>query len=709
MEKIRDFIEKGNYTKVKIVIALIMSFLISTFYTISKTNFVVDRIFLVGIIVMFVLIHFILKLEQIYNFIYKYRFHLAITIFALAVIFEYSGSSIGTYNDILQGNSTDTYFTPVLGKYRSIRSDEWVVNTPIFTSQAVDTENKFAYYNDNLRGTTTDMFSVVAPAVNDILTIGKPFNIGYLLLGASRGLSVLWAGKWIALMVVAFEFCMLITDRKKVISLCGMLLIVFSAATQWWNMTDVLLWGMLALILVDKYLKTDKIKTKVMCALGIFLSAVSYIFIMYPAWQVPFIFIYIAVFISLCIKNRKNYKLYKKDFLIIGLVILAIIGIGIRYLHMSADALKATMNTDYPGSRFEIGGEGLKVMFSYVYSFLFPYIAIVNPCEVAGMISFYPIPIFLAIVFLIRNKDRKKHMAFLIPMLILSIIFSIFVLFKTNELFAKITFLYISPGRRLAVPLGFIQILLLVYLLSVTDKNTKIVKPDFAKIIAIILSVIIFSLAIKTVPADLVLGSLKSYCCGLILVIFLYLLLTFNNEKNKKILLIGLAGISLLTGATVNPIQKGISVLTEKPVAKGIRNIVNNDKENNLWITDNTIFYMPNYLLASGAKVINSTNVYPNFDLFETVLSTEDFNNPETRKIFNRYAHITIEITKNQNKVELIYQDSIRLKITPEKLKKLGVKYIVSTRGLDEFDNDVVDFEEIYAEEGVYIFKVTNR
>ena len=92
-----------------------------------------------------------------------------------------------------------------------------------------------------------------------------------------------------------------------------MLLIVFSAATTWWNMTDVLLWGMLALILVDKYLSTDKLKTKIICAIGIFISAVSYVFIMYPAWQIPFIFIYIAVFISLCIKNRKVYKIYKKD------------------------------------------------------------------------------------------------------------------------------------------------------------------------------------------------------------------------------------------------------------------------------------------------------------------------------------------------------------------------------------------------------------
>ena len=134
-------------------------------YTVTRTTFVIDRIFLVSAIIMFVALHFILKLDKIYNFIYKFRFYIAGAIFILAVCFEYSGSSIGVYNEILQGESTGTYFTPVLGKYRSIRSDEWVVNTPIFVSQAIDNNNKFAYYNDNLRGTMTDMFSVVAPAL----------------------------------------------------------------------------------------------------------------------------------------------------------------------------------------------------------------------------------------------------------------------------------------------------------------------------------------------------------------------------------------------------------------------------------------------------------------------------------------------------------------------------------------------------------------
>lgn len=705
MEKIKIFLKKEQYTKAKLVIAIILSIIVSTMYTILRKSFNIDRVVILSLLCIFASLHLIYKLENLYNFIYKYRYYIAGIILVLATIFEYSGSSIGVYTDVLQGESREKDFLPILGQYRSIRSDEWVVNTPIFVSQSIDTENPYSYYNDNLRGTTTDMFSIVAPGVKDILTIARPFNIGFLLFGAAKGLSIIWFGKWLALALVTFEFFMLITDKKKFISLCGAIMVVYSAALQWWNITDVITWGLLALLLIDKYLKEKKISKKIVFAVGIFLSAVSYVFVMYPAWQLPYIYIYIALFIYLCIKNRKEYKLSKIDIPIISLVIIAIAGIGIRYLTMSSEALKATLNTDYPGERFEIGGGGLKVLFSYVYSYLFPYIQIDNPCEFSGMISFYPIPMILAIIYLIRNKDRKQHMAFFIPLLVVAIMFSVFSIFETNKIFAKITFLYMTTGIRLAVPLSFIQILLIIYLLGIIDKNKKIMKDSTAKIFAIIASICIFSIAVRTAPAN-ILGSLKSYCCGLILVIFIYWLLTINNEDNRKKLLYGLILMALMTGTTVNPLQKGISVLREKPIAKEVQKIVEEDKENNLWIVDNTPFFIPNYFLANGAKVINSTNVYPNFDLYETVLGKDECSNPEVRKIFNRYAHVTMQINSTENKVELIYLDSIRVYLTPDKVKDLGVKYIVTLRDIEEFETQEVDFEKIYEEQGMFIYKV---
>ena len=49
-------------------------------------------------------------------------------------------------------------------------------------------------------------------------------------------------------------------------------------------------------------------------------------------------------------------------------------------------------------------------------------------------------------------------------------------------------------------------------------------------------------------------------------------------------------------------------------------------------------------MVANGLRVINSTNVYPNFELFETVLGEEIAALPENRTVYNRYCHVNINL-----------------------------------------------------------------
>lgn len=700
---------KGKYTKQKLVIAIIIAILMATILVIIKPVKIWDRIPIFAVIIWFALIHFIYNIKAIYEFIYKKRYILAILFMIYVVAFGYSGSSIGTYTQVIQGEYQERYYTPVLGRYRSIRSDEWSVNTPLYMSQAIDKDNAYGYINDNLRGTKTDMSSIGNAPVLDISLLGKPFNLGYILLGPERGLSFLWYGKLTLLVLASFEFCMLLTNKKKLVSLMGMFLITFSAATQWWYATEYFMWGMLVLVLFDKFMLAKNIKTKILCSIGIFISGLSYIFIFYPAWQLSFGYIYLAVFVWICIKNRKQYKFKLEDILMVIIVLSLIALLVLRYFIKSADALSMIMGTDYPGERFELGGgkEAVKVVFSYVYSFLFPYVGINNPCEYAGMLSFFPIPMILAVIYLVRNiknKD-KSSFEFIVPMLIVSVMLSIWTFITTNQLFAKITFLYMVPANRMAVPLGVTQVLLLIYLIGNIERNDIIIKnKKIAMLIALVSSIFIVYVA-KITDKDMVMQGIRLYICALINLFTVYHIYNIDKKKNRNILMATLILTAIITGATVNPIQRGISVLTDKPIAKEIQKIVSEDQENNLWIVDSTNFYIPNYVLANGAKVINSTNIYPNFELYETVLA-EDAKKDEVRLIYNRYAHLNIEISI-ENKLELLHQDSIKLYLTTEKLKELGIKYIVSTRyNLEELETEEVDYEQLYGEYGLYIYKL---
>lgn len=710
-EKIKKFIKKGNYTKTKIVLLILISIIGAFILTsIARRGFIWDRIPILTVILFFAGSHFILNIKELYNNIYKYRFYIAGIVLIYAVLMGYSGSSIGIYNDIIQPNNREIYYSPIFGDSRTIRTDEWAVNAPSFVSQCVDPNgNNYSYYHDSLRGTKTEMFSQLNQPILDILSIGKPFTLGALILGASRGYSFLWAASIIALLLVSFEFCMVISKNNKLASLLGMLLISFSASTQWWQCYNIFTWGMLAIVLFDKFMLTKKFSTKILCSIGIFISGISYIFYFYPTWQVPYGYIYLAVLIWVIIKNWKEYKINKKDILLIIAIILAIGAILGIYFVKSADALKLITGTDYPGKRFETGGKEIKTIFSYVYSIIFPYKidTIGNPCELSSMISFYPIPMLIALIYLVRNIKTKKHFSFLIPMLIISIVYSIFMVFGVNEMFAKITLLYMTPAGRLAVPLGFSQILLIVYMLGNFTKDDIILKNEIIKKAGTVLaSILIMYIALKTDMNILQNHPMYIYICGLILVYGIYQIVNINEEKNKKRLIMLLIPVAILTGATVHPIQKGISVLTDKPVAKKTQEIVSQDKENNLWICDSTNFMTNNYLLASGAKIINSTNLYTNFDLYKTVLGEEESQKPEVRYVYNRYSHINMEITEDKNDIELVQQDSIKISLTSEKIRELGVKYILTTRDLDQFDTEDVKYQKIYDEDGMIIYHV---
>lgn len=710
-EKIKKFIKKGNYTKTKIVLLILISIIGAFILTsIARRGFIWDRIPILTVILFFAGSHFIFNIKELYNNIYKYRFYIAGIVLIYAVLMGYSGSSIGIYNDIIQPNNREIYYSPIFGDSRTIRTDEWAVNAPSFVSQCVDPNgNNYSYYHDSLRGTKTEMFSQLNQPILDILSIGKPFILGALILGASRGYSFLWAASIIALLLVSFEFCMVISKNNKLASLLGMLLISFSASTQWWQCYNIFTWGMLAIVLFDKFMLTKKFSTKILCSIGIFISGISYIFYFYPTWQVPYGYIYLAVLIWVVIKNWKEYKINKKDILLIFAIILAIGAILGIYFVKSADALKLITGTDYPGKRFETGGKEIKTIFSYVYSIIFPYKidTIGNPCELSSMISFYPIPMLIALIYLVRNIKTKKHFSFLIPMLIISIVYSIFMVFGVNEMFAKITLLYMTPAGRLAVPLGFSQILLIVYMLGNFTKEDIILKNEIIKKAGTVLaSISIMYIALKTDMNILQNHPMYIYICGLILVYGIYQIVNINEEKNKKRLIMLLMPVAILTGATVHPIQKGISVLTDKPVAQKTQEIVSQDKENNLWICDSTNFMTNNYLLASGAKIINSTNLYTNFDLYKTVLGEEESQKPEVRYVYNRYSHINMEITEDKNDIELVQQDSIKISLTSEKIRELGVKYILTTRDLDQFDTEDVKYQKIYDEDGMIIYHV---
>lgn len=223
LDKIKIFINKDNFIKLKLVLLVIISGLLAVVceYTIFRRwypQFISNnRIMLVTLIFIYIGMHFVFKISQMYEFIHKNRYKIACAFLLFVMIFKYSGSSIVEFNSLVQPNHDDRKYHTLLGKSRMIRTDEWATSTTYILSQTQG-ENAFNYFNDRLRGSLTDMFTVSNAPVADILILGRPFQIGFLLFGSDRGLSFYWYARIVAMLLGSYELCLILTKRNKKVS-----------------------------------------------------------------------------------------------------------------------------------------------------------------------------------------------------------------------------------------------------------------------------------------------------------------------------------------------------------------------------------------------------------------------------------------------------------------------------------------------------------
>lgn len=707
-DKVKYFINKDNCTKIKLVLVAIFSvlFAIVCEYTIfrkSHPEFISkNRIMLVSIIYMFIGIHFVFKLSKMYEFIHNHRYKIACAFLLFVMVFKYSGSSIVNFhiwNGLIQPHNDNTRYHTSLGNTRPIRTDEWATSTTYILSQS-KAQNPFSYFNNVLRGTDTDMFTVANSPVADILMLGRPFQIGFLLFGNDVGLSFYWYARLTAMLLGSYELCLILTKKNRKVSLCGMLVITFSSAVQWWYCMDTLLWGQIAIVLIDKFMNTDKKRSKYLCALGILISGLSYVFVFYPAWQVSFGYVFLALVIWIVIKNIKygNYRFNKHDIAVILVTLIALALLLGRWYMLSKDTLVAEMSTDYPGERCEIGG-GARNIYAYFYDIFLPKYDFPNPCEVSSMLSFFPIPMLLALIYVLRNK---KDLHFWIPMLVVGGFLSIWCVYGFPEILAKITKMSMTTAGRVSIPLGTVSIYMLIYLMGNFEKEDKLLNKKLTYILAVVFTVFIAYKAKATL--DFNPNYLDNFKMLVALEIFgaaIYGILNINNEKIKNYCIYGLIVIALMSGLTVNPVIRTTDIFYTKPVAIKMQEIKEIEPDA-IWAVHEDGWYINDYAVANGIRTINSTGVYPNLELFETILGDKA---EENRITYNRYAHINFKVTAEESEVELLYADNVSIRLNYKDLEKLNIKYILSKEDFREksFKNE---FEEIYNEDGMYIYKV---
>lgn len=641
---------------------------------------------------------------KIGDFIYKYRILICFIIFILFVFLKIHGSSIGMYNNYIQPESNKSFFAkPIIGVSQLFRSDEWAVHTPMALSQKYE---NYKMENSIWRASPTNMATTYNQPIKAFFSIVKPFYWGYFILDEERGLSWFWCGRTIFLFLITFEFFQIITRRNKLLSLAGSVLTVFSPGIQWWfainDLVEQIFWGELGIISIYYFMQTNKYKLKLIFSILLGLCIAGFVLCFYPAWQVPFGYIFAAIGIwIICnnwnIQDRKEIDII---FPIISIVIALIIILSL--IIPSLEAINITKNTIYPGQRFNLGGNFANILFYYLLPYkLFNFI---NICELSHFIGLFPLPFIISIFHLIKTKFNDKLI------LILICVQSFLILYITigfPYILAKITGMYLSSGRAVMAS-SFIDIILLGRLFSIKENINIKYKWLISSLYTIIIGIYLFSIKqiqIENIPQESNISMINIYIIGILLFLFIFsYLIIYAVENHRKIknyiITIAIVG-SIACYSLVNPVMIGLDTIYKIPAGRIIQ-LIQKEFPGRWLVAD---FYpITNFPTIFGAPTINSTNIYPNFKLWKKLDPNGNYMN-----VYNNYKHIGI-ILNLENKTEFFNSplDFFNINLSINDLPKLGVDYIMSTKFRVDYIKSPKGIEliNIYRNNNVNIYKV---
>jgi len=630
----------------------------------------------------------------------QYRWAIGTILWIGLTLLQIHGSAIGMYAHLLQEPELDT---ALVGYNHLYQLDEWAVFTPLTFSQYY---TGFSYFNELSRAAMTDVALVYGQPCWDIITLFRPFLWGYLFLAPAYGLAYYWMGRFIILFLVSYEMGRVITDNQQKWSFAYAVLVAFSPVVQWWFNTnafvEMLIWGQVGICLLGKYGQTVCRSKRFLYMLGLTYCVVAYSVSLYPAWQVSFGYVFLALAIWV-IRSQWNWQYVTRMdgiFLLIGicLVLLPVVHI----LGKSWPTIQAYASTLYPGQRYSTGGDlSAKIFFWYPLTYFVSYGPFFDfgPTALATFISFSPLGFIAA---LWQYKHTKQWDAFVVILTVLCTLFICFCMIPWPEGLAKATLLSHVPEARLWIAIDFIQMIILMRVLSRG-------LPPFNKKVLLVLTfcyVLIISWSVYAVINPLV----RYFFIFLIAIISIVTVLLLLHKKRRCVLFMVL--ISCIAVMTANPIARGTQSVYGTQLARQIEQIAIVDRGK--WIVDgegtwnrDDIYYMNSYPIMFGAPTINSVNFYPDWPRWEKL----DLNEGQ-RQVLNRYAHMNITLvddspTDFQNpKDGAIIQDIVNVKLNVHDVKKLEASYILSKQDVSKYSDEAVRFTLVGAADGYGIYHV---
>src|SRR5215471_2555695 len=353
---------------------------------------------------------------------------------------------------------------------RAIRSDEWLVTTPLALAQLSHTP-PFPVVNTNIGEGQNMLINPAVPVWHPSL-LARPITWGYFLLGAQRGLAWSWWFQVFSCFTAVFLLLEIILAGRQRLAAFGAFWFCASAYVVGFSLLPAYYAAFAAITCVAAYQLLASNKPVAQLASGALLgiALAGFLILLYPPWQVPLGYLALLIFLSLAYRDKLYRKLWPINrsralaiLLAVGIATAVIVG----FLATCLPALRVMAATVYPGHRVsDAGTYKLRVFFRGMYNLISTYSAppeLGNQSEASSFYYFFP-PILLAMALSRRYRSQAGIVGKALAGYIL--LLGLFAFARVPAFVAKVLLMNYAVPARTDIGFGLASIILSVIVLG---------------------------------------------------------------------------------------------------------------------------------------------------------------------------------------------------------------------------------------------------
>lgn len=568
----------------------------------------------------------------------KTVFSLICALFIALVAFGVTGSSVElTYkaSPFVAGNLHSSVFRP-----RPIRSDEWLVVTPMAIGQ-YNHDPSFPIVNKNLGidGQNMLIVGMTGVPVKHISLIAKPATWGFHFFDLKRALAWYWWFPVFGCFFAVWWLFNLIAPGNWRLGLFTSLIFSLSPYTIAWSNWPAyaVFFPTIALCFSILMLKQKNYLRLSVLAAGLGIALAGFVFVLYPPWQISLGFLYLSLAAALFIRDRKSLIVDWKLISAFGIAAGTATLILLAWWLDARPAIAAMLETVYPGKRVALHGGGYQLSdllrgFTNLKSLRSSYEGPVsNQSEIASFYYLF-LPIAATLILTFKNKVESRWVVF---SLIIFISYSLlYMLIGVPDVFAKISMWGRIPSQRADLALGVAHVLLCGFLL--TQRNIAEPPSRRLKLLFYLISfswTVVSVLAISTFPEGIY-GGIASRHAVIVLVLIFFIGYWLMAGDVKKFVIASII-LYFATTFSFNPLS---IAPTKINVVSNINGLFNQQKNHGLNNARVLVFgsQIPAMaLMSSGVATVNGVFYYPQKTLWQR-MGVED----TASDIYNRYQHL---------------------------------------------------------------------